>query len=53
MHRDLKPANILIHDKQAKVADFGLARLEEKERFSLSVGVRTPLYMAPEVYEGT
>jgi serine/threonine protein kinase len=28
MHRDLKPANILIHKKQFKIADFGLAKFE-------------------------
>jgi serine/threonine protein kinase len=28
MHRDLKPANILIHKGQYKIADFGLAKLE-------------------------
>ena len=53
IHRDLKPANILIHDHIAKVADFGLARMVNDSTISLTEGVGTPLYMAPEVYEGT
>lgn len=27
VHRDLKPANILIHDGQAKIADFGFSKM--------------------------
>ena len=53
IHRDLKPANILIHDHMAKVADFGLARMVNDSTISLTEGIGTPLYMAPEVYEGT
>ena len=53
IHRDLKPANILIHDHMAKVADFGLARMVNDLTISLTEGIGTPLYMAPEVYEGT
>ena len=29
IHRDIKPANILIHDGQAKISDFGFARVVE------------------------
>ena len=64
VHRDLKPANIVLMlkpdtgsqdksglaDFQAKVADFGLAKLNDPEiidtHSSLMVG--TPIYMAPE-----
>lgn len=55
IHRDLKPANILIHNHTAKVADFGLARMvkEDDSKIYLTEGIGTPLYMAPEVYEGT
>jgi len=52
IHRDIKPENVLIHDKQALVADFGIAlavssggatRMTET---GMSVG--TPQYMSPE-----
>jgi serine/threonine protein kinase len=50
LHRDIKPDNILILNKHAKLADFGLARLHESE-FSVSVsGSGTPAYMAPEAW---
>jgi hypothetical protein len=50
LHRDIKPDNILILNKHAKLADFGLARFHESE-LSVSVsGSGTPAYMAPEVW---
>jgi len=27
IHRDIKPENILIHNRQYKIADFGLAKI--------------------------
>jgi hypothetical protein len=55
VHRDLKPANILVadgaHGQQAKIADFGLARLSrEAAAFRTEAGVAafTPGYGAPE-----
>lgn len=62
LHRDLKPSNLLIADSngvpQAKVIDFGLARLEDWHGFSREqlTGVAqimgTPEYMSPEQAAG-
>ena len=53
IHRDIKPANILINQEgQVKVADFGLAKIEDPSgttgltRSSMSMG--TPDFVAPE-----
>ncbi len=54
IHGDLKPENILIrHDKMVKVADFGLAHLENQHRTETDMSLPqivggTPAYMAPE-----
>ena len=58
VHRDIKPENVLFGaEGQAKVADFGIARLSEPTgpsqvltRPSLVLG--TPAYMAPEARAG-
>ncbi len=51
LHRDVKPENILLTKRHAKVADFGLARLLQADRASVSAsGAGTPRYMAPEVW---
>jgi serine/threonine protein kinase/tetratricopeptide (TPR) repeat protein len=52
VHRDLKPENVLIHEGQALVADFGIARAVSQAGGSrltesgMSLG--TPHYMSPE-----
>ena len=57
VHRDIKPANILLHDGQALVADFGIAKAvtaaggEVLTSTGLSIG--TPLYMSPEQIDGS
>lgn len=56
VHRDLKPENILLnHSGEVKVADFGLARLQNADAATLTqvgVAMGTPLYMSPEQIEG-
>ncbi|OQS06883.1 kinase domain containing protein [Thraustotheca clavata] len=50
IHRDLKPQNILINGTSTVcVADFGIAR--ENGLASMTEGVGTPWYMAPEVID--
>ncbi|MHC4769068.1 MAG: serine/threonine-protein kinase, partial [Planctomycetota bacterium] len=57
IHRDIKPENILLHEGEAVVADFGIARAlhaaggERLTETGLSLG--TPQYMSPEQASGT
>jgi len=53
LHRDLKPANILMRRSgQADVADFGIAHLTDEALGTSQALTMTPLYTAPEVFDG-
>lgn len=57
VHRDFKPENVLVdRDGRARVADFGLARLEDNSAPQLTktnAVMGTPGYMAPEQQWGS
>ncbi|EFH69836.1 predicted protein, partial [Arabidopsis lyrata subsp. lyrata] len=49
VHRDIKTTNVLLEvDFNAKISDFGLARLHEEEHTHISTKVAGTGYMAPE-----
>lgn len=54
MHRDLKPANIFIDsNNDLKLGDLGLGRDFSSQTMEAFSRVGTPLYMSPEVLQGS
>ncbi len=53
VHRDIKPANIiLLADDSVKIADFGIAKVEESDATKTGVILGTPQYLSPEQCTG-
>jgi serine/threonine-protein kinase len=53
VHRDVKPANILVSEMgQARITDFGIARIERADLTQAGEVRGTPYYMSPEQYDG-
>jgi serine/threonine protein kinase len=51
IHRDLKPSNIFLDEGGfARIGDFGNSRLGDLD-FTLTKGVGSPFYMAPETFD--
>jgi serine/threonine-protein kinase len=49
VHRDIKPANIILQENDTvKIADFGIARMEESEFTQTGMVMGTPQYISPE-----
>ena len=56
IHRDIKPENVILtRDGACKLADLGLARLTDDEKWGLSeagMAIGTPYYISPEQVRG-
>jgi serine/threonine protein kinase/Tfp pilus assembly protein PilF len=54
VHRDIKPENVMLHEGEAMVTDFGIARAVSEGENLTQTGVLlgTPAYMSPEQASG-
>jgi eukaryotic-like serine/threonine-protein kinase len=55
IHRDVKPENIILTRDAVKLADLGLARITDDEKWGLSeagMAIGTPYYISPEQVRG-